>query len=354
MGATDDAHKHIKASCQHCHKRKIKCDKGTPCFACRKWNTECVYSARKPRRRNTPVAAFERNAAQSPDLGQGEVFTTRDSKTNGHDVSLNTRRLQGSKAELQETGSSSHEPGKLIVGRMRTRYLGNNLLRSVFDELPDSNDMLREPDEEPNGDDEVSYMEQYLPDDNMLMFAPKDVDLLQMHPSPSQIFCLWQTFLTNVNPLSKIRHVPTTQELIVGAVADLSEISKSTEALLFGIYATAVLSMSDTECQKMLDQSKSAATSRFNTGLQVALSRAGFMTTSNVEVLQAYVLFLVSLDFQNHADYSFLFAQDSTLVLFGFTQALPYEQRSGLACTVMVHRSDFLSLIPKCAHACGG
>ena len=105
---------------------------------------------------------------------------------------------------------------------------------------------------------------------------------------------LWQAFVDNVNPMIKLFHVPTTQKAIVEATADLGHVSKAMEALLFGIYLIATLSMEDAECQSALQHSKPIALDRFRTGSQEALRAAGILKTSDLMVLQAFVLFLVS------------------------------------------------------------
>jgi hypothetical protein len=82
---------------------------------------------------------------------------------------------------------------------------------------------------------------------------------------------LWQTFLQNVNPLSKVIHTPEVETQVLDASRDISVISKASGALLLSIY-----------------------TAQYVTATQQALCAAGFMTSSNIVVLQAFVIFLVS------------------------------------------------------------
>lgn len=109
-----------------------------------------------------------------------------------------------------------------------------------------------------------------------------------------QIFQLWQIYIRNVDPLLKISHVPTLQNQIVGAGADLTKCSKPLEALMFSIYLIAVRSLTDEETQATFGEPKDMMLARFSEASQQALINVGFMRSSELMVLQAYFLYLVS------------------------------------------------------------
>jgi hypothetical protein len=113
-----------------------------------------------------------------------------------------------------------------------------------------------------------------------------------LHPSPDEMLKLWQIFLTNVNPLIKIIHRPTLQHSIE-SITDIEYIPRGLEALMFAIYAAAVLSMRDGECRATFGESRSALQSRYNLGARRSLTRARFMGSSDIMVLQALVIYLV-------------------------------------------------------------
>ena len=114
-----------------------------------------------------------------------------------------------------------------------------------------------------------------------------------LHPSPDRTLKLWQIFLTNVNPLMKIVHQPTLQHSIE-SIADIEHIPRGLEALMFAIYGAAVLSMRDGECQATFGESRSTLQSRYRLGARRSLTRARFMGSSDIMVLQALVIYLVS------------------------------------------------------------
>jgi hypothetical protein len=123
--------------------------------------------------------------------------------------------------------------------------------------------------------------------------SPASDDLRDLHPSTVHIFRLWQKFLDSINPLIKILHAPTVQQQVLDASADLDNIPKGVEALMFGIYCTAVTSFDEPECAATFGESKPTLLTRYHAGARQALSRAGLLRSSDMTILQAFVLYIV-------------------------------------------------------------
>lgn len=119
------------------------------------------------------------------------------------------------------------------------------------------------------------------------------VNLRDFHPPPMQAFMLWQTFLQNVNPLSKVIHAPLIQPQVLEASKDFDSVSKPAIALLFAIYAAAAMSLKEEDCQTQLNGPKTVVLSRYFSAAQQALAAASFMKSRNIVTLQALVIFLV-------------------------------------------------------------
>lgn len=121
------------------------------------------------------------------------------------------------------------------------------------------------------------------------------VELSTLHPEPAHLFRLWQVYLDNVNPLLKVTHTPTLQGRIVEAASNLKDTPPTLEALMFGIYCVAVLSLDEEECQAMFKQSKVQLSTRFQFGCQQALVNSQFLRTGSRDCLTALYLYLVRL-----------------------------------------------------------
>lgn len=331
-------------SCLQCKHRKVKCDRIDPCSNCEKAGAECLYRAPLPanrkKRRHQGDEAPEKGSpagiedAKTPsNLNNGvterenellekirryesllkelgalkrSTIPTADKKTSHHALS------QRSRPSAQPPGHPSevlgYEAGKLFADDGKSEYFENKLWTSVTDEFQDPKEVLKEStdDEGEHGnlfESETvvypSHRRRYnTPNPTDLIFpiqgSDQPVRLRSLHPQPTQIFLLWQVFLDNVNPIVKILHVPTAQKAVLGAMADLNHVSRAMEALLFGVYTIAVTSMDDGECQNMLQESKASALRRFRAGSQQALRAASILKTSDIMVLQAFVIFLVS------------------------------------------------------------
>lgn len=118
---------------------------------------------------------------------------------------------------------------------------------------------------------------------------------VRSHPPLERIRQLWQIFIENVDPLTKIVHVPTVHPAIQKAASNTESIPRSFEALMFAIYGAAVMSLKDDECKQRLGEPRKLLLSRYIAATKVALSRAKFMGTISLVVLQALVLHLLSV-----------------------------------------------------------
>ena len=114
----------------------------------------------------------------------------------------------------------------------------------------------------------------------------------ELHPEPRHIFRLWQTFVDGINPLLKVIHVPTLQQRITDASWDLAGASRSLTALMFAIYTLSVTSMSPIDCETSFGETRTSLLTRYRVATLRALVAAEYLTTREIEVLQALVLFL--------------------------------------------------------------
>lgn len=115
------------------------------------------------------------------------------------------------------------------------------------------------------------------------------------HPPAELIHQLWQTFIDNVNPITKLVHVPSLQPAIEKAITNIEHIPRGFEALLFAIYSMAVLSLTEDECKGLLGETRAILLPRYVAATKAALSRARFMSSTSIVVLQALVLHILAI-----------------------------------------------------------
>ena len=128
----------------------------------------------------------------------------------------------------------------------------------------------------------------------VLSGQPKSTTRLR-HPPSERIHQLWQIFIENVDPLTKVVHVPTLRPAIQKAASNIETIPRNFEALIFAIYGAAIMSIKDEECKQRFCEPRKTLLSRYISATKIALSRAKFMGTMSLVVLQALVLHLFSV-----------------------------------------------------------
>ena len=115
------------------------------------------------------------------------------------------------------------------------------------------------------------------------------------HPSPERILQLWKVFTENVDPLTKVVHVPSLRPAIEKAANNPTAVPRSFEALMWSIYSAAIMSLKDDDCRQQFSEPRKVLLSKYVYATEAALSRAKFMRTTSLVTLQAYVLYLFAV-----------------------------------------------------------
>lgn len=115
------------------------------------------------------------------------------------------------------------------------------------------------------------------------------------HPSLSQSVALLEVFKERVLPLVHIFHLPTLMHHYRDAVASLDTLDRNSEALLFAIYYSTVISMESEQCESVVGAPREVALRHYQFAVQQAIARADLLNTQSMVLLQAVVLFLSAL-----------------------------------------------------------
>lgn len=111
-------------------------------------------------------------------------------------------------------------------------------------------------------------------------------------PDPAHVPYLWSIYQENVEPLIKTVHVPTMDKIFRDARHSFHQLTTAYQALVLAIYYGAIVSLEPDDVLSSLGQSKDEALARYRFAVQQALSRADFLTTSDITVLQALSIFV--------------------------------------------------------------
>ncbi|KIX08632.1 uncharacterized protein Z518_03289 [Rhinocladiella mackenziei CBS 650.93] len=290
-------HKPISAhSCVRCAERKVKCDRRQPCDACMRHNVECIFrELPPPRRRKKPtkeeilIARLKLYESILQEKGiESQELPTQVSKTSG----------SGEKRD-PDAGFVANDMLQLLVyGEGRSKFLDNDLWTRVIEEFREPGDALGNSSDN-DSEAEAEAVEKEDMDDSagvVLSLSPvQNSGRKCPHPPTDHILELWRIFLERINPLFRVVHVPTLQRALQVAISNLKRIPRNLEAILFAIYSASVMSLDEHDCERRFGQSRKTLLSRYIQSTKVSLLRAKFMGTTDLVVLQAFLIYLLSV-----------------------------------------------------------
>ncbi|KAJ5964283.1 uncharacterized protein N7479_004159 [Penicillium vulpinum] len=312
-------------SCVTCRRRKVRCNKRSPCSNCSKAGIDCIFPppGRAPRKSKRPpdaelLARLRRlegvidhlrsngntedgstpNKAPSSTTGSS---TARSEPTAPTSVSVEPQNqpdvdpcpFEQSDPKKLVPSKFENEFGRLVIDEGRSRYVSNRLWTSLGDEIEELQDILdhssSEEDDTPSP--ESSQLRSH--DGFLFGFYSLSQSLQEFHPSMSNVSILWETYLENVAPLITIVHRPTARKMFAEAAQHPEALDKNSEALLFSMYLCSVISMKPDDCWFKLGEDRATVVKRYRFATEQALAKAGFLNTQSLVLLQAAVLFLV-------------------------------------------------------------
>ncbi|KAJ6006247.1 hypothetical protein N7451_004191 [Penicillium sp. IBT 35674x] len=294
----------LTRTCTRCRARKIKCDRQKPCKGCVSTAAECVYPPGPGRAPKRPRKVVNQRVLDR--LERLESVIKRMASEGDEKIpEAPTQPKQKSKSlgleELQvDTSSLDQQTGRLVITDNRSVYVSNILWASLGDEIEELRDMLKElegtDESDEISDDEPSPSSVSIDESAAVMgLQTASQSLYSYHPEPSQASDLFEIFKENVVPLVHIFHMPTLIPICWQAFSLPETLDCNTEALMFAIYYSAIISMNTHQCEDILRLSRTAALKHYHFAMKHAIARANILNTQSTVLLQAVVLFLSAL-----------------------------------------------------------
>lgn len=256
-----------KYSCVRCFLRKVKCDKRIPCSHCSRQSSDCVYRAPAP-----PVRRKRTNSSTNETIGSKRVQSIQE-------VTGLSPVLAGNLPVPSET-TGNHPAGTAIS----TAGIANPLWVGLSEDM--SRPYSYSSEEE---DDTKTGM---LTD---LVFGTHQTNSSIRHPCREITLRLWKLFKDNIDPLTKIIHVPTIERHIEDFFQGTSTIPREIDVLLFAIYSAALYSISDSLCLELFQQEREEMLTMYCANTRTRLAEMNFVSTASMTVLQAFLLYLIAM-----------------------------------------------------------
>lgn len=296
-------------SCAVCQRRKVKCDRVYPCAACTKSGLECHFPppgrhGKRQRRNTTHSHAAQEPVPPVPYNHPADHAANRPTSRHAR-LPSNAGLAQHEFPSPESNHSAGASTARLVSDGSGYRYVNNHLWNAISSGTPTGG---RSPGASPHNNGPNSR-----PDSRSSQAVSKDdsrhgnsdksfifggaqarPDVESAQPTANHIVLLWQTYLANVDPVMKISHAPTIQPIILGQIGS-TNIPRNEWALTCAVYFISTVSLSDEQCQELLQDTRTNLLAMFREATETALSAAGFITTTDAMVLQALVLYLAAL-----------------------------------------------------------
>ncbi|KKK17177.1 hypothetical protein ARAM_002476 [Aspergillus rambellii] len=311
-------------SCITCRRRKVRCNKRTPCSNCAKAGVECIFPppGRAPRKSKRPHDAellsrlrrlegviehlSEKKGGMvnakvpdtltptSPQQRNDRLPGNEPSQPQSDDDNESGCPLTADPVKLPKQHALEHEFGRLVIDENRSRYVSNRFWASLGDEVEELQDILdpssSDEDDHPSPGSSSSHSTNH--DGFLFGFYSLSHSLRSFHPHPTKIPMLWKIFTENVMPLIPIVYGPTAQQLFTKAAQTPDALDKNNETLVLSMYFAAIVSLSNEQCVSVLGEDRDSAVTRYRFAVEQALSKANLLNTQSLTLLQAAVLFL--------------------------------------------------------------
>ncbi|UKZ74868.1 hypothetical protein TrVFT333_002538 [Trichoderma virens FT-333] len=315
-------------SCLSCRKKKKKCDRVYPCVNCRKAGADCLFVPRRPSTRpKTTQGMLERLQHLEGVIGHlrdsyGQGTTQKSTKTaevranasiEGCETTPRSDSTDSRRTQPNAVAELGTELGRLAVGDGRSRYISSSFWASLDEEVEDLKSLLMElPDDAKAWNTPNSLQIGAVNQSFIFGAGTQHQSLSVFHPPAQQALLYWRLFKENCDRLIKVLHIPTTEPIILQSIRQPTCIPKGLEALIFSIYFSVVESLSEDECCEFFGSHKGDLIDTYKFATEQALARAKFLETDELIVLQAFVIFLMSL--RNHCSIRLMWSLTALVV----------------------------------------
>ncbi|CAK4001022.1 transcriptional regulatory [Lecanosticta acicola] len=337
-------------SCLECRRRKLKCDKQSPCTNCTRFRRACLYlapatdpqSQQKLAEIKEKMGALEENlerevAQKSQKAHLGGVSVTKlsasemkglpEAEDDDDDAEEDEDRLEPTPLadrdnvyedsvddELMDLGV---QMGKMRISERIGGWLRPKLVEELSDTLEDVKAGKLRCSAAPTAQDHHSIR----PGESKLQASPKsymgpgpdyiapassfffpgtnaNVKLIDYLPGKNVADSLIQQYWTSVHYLARTVHRPTFEAqyiLFWGQIGAGHDPTPSVQAIMFAAMFSAAVSMTNEQTMRAFGTTKNALVDSLRSGTELALAKANFLRTTRVDTMQAFTMYLIPL-----------------------------------------------------------
>lgn len=278
----------VERSCLRCHERKVRCDKGTPCNKCMRLRVPCDYPGPKRVKRRPPKTTVTDVMARLEQLEQSMSIMTGSSnsctgQSAGDDTVSTAYSDFGSPLHVRSTDVL---PRHGFLGKDGS-YIDEPLMSRVLEKESELQSAIGTPASDTGAPKKPPPLKV-----DGILTNPLQLqsDFRALYPDRWRETTLWETFLSRVDPVIKVIHVPTTRPRVFSAINRPDACRPDIHCLLFAIFfaATTALVSDDPGNETLRSDLR-----RYQKGLELAMYYSSFLDAPTVTSLQAMAIYLV-------------------------------------------------------------
>ncbi|OCL12680.1 hypothetical protein AOQ84DRAFT_333872 [Glonium stellatum] len=287
--------------CTTCRRRKVRCDKVSPCSNCLRANTTCefessnevaVYQVRSPedeRVLQEQLARLERMIEGIANISvtvekQKEQSPKSDVEESKHQRP-GVRISAGLSAEpsINPAGSQIFEPGT-------STYIERSFWTSMFEDSHEPRYLLKDP----KHDTRTSSIQPTALTLGLRPLRPP-VDLASFHPPINQGDLLVNTFFQIVEPFVRVVHEPTFRKELLLFRQHKAPFPEEYECLLFATHALTIAALRSDIVLMLFGESRDILLTRYQFATEEALAKNKFVQSRKILVFQAFLYYITYL-----------------------------------------------------------
>ncbi|RHZ54006.1 Zn(II)2Cys6 transcription factor [Aspergillus thermomutatus] len=274
----------VERSCLRCHQRKVRCDKGSPCAACVRLKVPCQYPSPNRVQRRPPKATSADVVSRIDQLERAvtELIRSPSIARSIHDNETNAARSTPPEPQPRQ--------GLLVRDG---RYIDEHLLSGFLEKDKELQTAIGTPRSVAKSPGRLSPLRVEGLITNSLR---EHIDFQALQPSRWHATQLWQVFLSRVDPVVKVLHIPSTQPRVFAAINQPRDASVDAHALLFAICFAATTSLLSDD---PLREGIRSDIRRYQQGFELALYRSSFLDAPTLTSLQAMAIYQTCLRYHN-------------------------------------------------------
>ncbi|KAE8367928.1 fungal-specific transcription factor domain-containing protein [Aspergillus caelatus] len=286
-------------SCLTCRRRKVRCTRQQPCMYCDKTGSQCVFpETTKKTRQRKPTAREEvqNRLEQLERIVKGILEKRKDANKRE-----NTSRTIDVARAAPDVAIQGSDPNVPTIHQYIGQHLNFQLDEHYANESASNPNQLDQISPQLSGDGILPFPQSSSQVDGWAFKGPSLV--VQMSKTAYPLLdwspILWDVYADHVAPLFPLLHRPTTRSMVLRGIQYSTPTAPEDTALVLAIYFVAVVSMSSTQCDMLLGESRDNAVWYLKGAVKQALSDARFLSNTSLTCMQALVLFLVGMYAEN-------------------------------------------------------